>query len=545
MNLRALCTLGLIGITHFIEGQSTFEKIYHGGASGKFELIELGSGHILTSMLLPSTVNASGTSMIDASGNVIYSNAYFRDTVLVLQSIKKASENEFYFVSGYYKDSCSTWGSMTVPFTHPLIGKLDSLGNMEDLRYYVLSGGGCTPLANGCSLLAGDLELCSNGSVIVWGRDDRFFALRADSAGEVEWAKCFPNHGGLQFIKELPSGDLLAGINMDAAGAVVARMDAMGNFLWLKSYIRPNGMVHDAVIESDSSFILTGFTDSTNISAFNPLPATFHPQLYMMKLNGTGDVQWCKGYDSSPDLWYTQQSSRIEKAQDGNYVVLATLGYPLSNFFYRPLLIKTDLNGDTLWTRSVGAAGYDYYSSDLLPYSDGGFIIDGGVWGNLPGLNTGLPFIFKSDSLGQFECHDQRYPVQVSNLFPTDSSFTLSSVDGAIMLPAYVTDTVHDPIVTYDACVITTVPDVYDQGQSKLRIHPNPSTGQFTVEFTDPPQADSFYSVYDVMGRLLFQRPLYPGASQQYNDLSRFGRGTYVLHFITPAGVLQERVVVE
>ena len=42
--------------------------------------------------------------------------------------------------------------------------------------------------------------------------------------GEPLWSKRFPNQGGFHFIKELPGGDLLAGISMDTAGATVARM---------------------------------------------------------------------------------------------------------------------------------------------------------------------------------------------------------------------------------------------------------------------------------------------------------------------------------
>jgi len=530
------------------QGQQTFENFYS-GASGKFRLIELASGNLVTSMVggSPMPIIVSGTSIIAPDGSVIHSHAYFRDTLLVLQAIQRVNDNEFYFVTGYYKDSCSAIGSMTLPNTHPLIGKMDSLGNMWDLRHYVLDGGGCgTSITNGCSKLAGDLEVCSNGSVITWGRDDRFFALRADPTGEVEWAKCFPNHGGFQFIKELPGGDLLAGINMDSAGAVVARMDAMGNFLWIKSYVRPSGMVHDAVIESDSSFVIIGVTDSlASTNPFVPNPPGFHPLLFMLKLDGSGDVHWCKGYDSAPNLWYARQGFRIERLADDHYVLWATLGYPQNNLHHRPLLMKTDLNGDTLWTRSSGAAGRDYLTIDLLPYSDGGFMMSGYALGSLPGGNTGLTSIYKVDSLGHFACNELHYPIEVMDLFPVDSSFTLSSTDGATMLPAYVTDTVHDPVPVYDACPPTVVPNLYNQGRIKPRVRPNPNTGQFTVDFTDPLQRDSYYSVFDATGRLLFQRPLARGATQQDIDLSRFGRGTYILHFTTPEGVSQERVVVE
>ena len=517
--------------------QPSYEKIYSGGAAGKFNLIELGSGNIMTILVNSSSVNITGTSIADSEGLIIHSHAYTIDTFLVMQSVKRYAANEFYFAGGYWKDSCMSTGTRR---TYPVIGRMDSLGNILSVQHYALN-------APECSNMAGDLHVLSGGGVIAWGtRDYRFFALKVDAAGEPAWAKRFSHKAAFQFIKELPGGDLLAGINMDTAGAVVARMDAEGNFLWCKSYIRPRGMVHDAVIESDDSFIITGFTDSTaSTNSLQPYPPSYHPHLFMMKLNGEGEVQWCKGYDSEPNLWYSRNPSRIVRSLDGNYAVLATLGQPQHNFPLRPFLMKTDLNGDTLWTRSVGANDYAYSTMDLLAHSDGGYMLSGSILGDLPAMQTGLPYIFKTDSLGHFSCQDQPHPVQVLDLFPTDSSFTLTSVDGAVAYPAFLNDTIFDPIAVYDACIVTSVPAPVHSKARRVNIRPNPTTGSFTVEFTDPLTVDSFYSVYDAVGRLLFQRPLAKGQEREEIDLSRFGKGTYLVRITSREGVCNERVVVQ
>ncbi len=44
-----------------------------------------------------------------------------------------------------------------------------------------------------------------------------------------------------------------------------------------------------------------------------------------------------------------------------------------------------------------------------------------------------------------------------------------------------------------------------------MSVRPNPNTGHFTLSFADPLMAESYYSVYDTMGKLLFQRPLPQG----------------------------------
>lgn len=415
------------------------------------------------------------------------------------------------------------------------------MGNILSMRHYVL--------ADGCNQVAGNLSSTLDRGVVTWNYDEYgFFALKVDSMLNPLWAKRFNRKGGVQFIKQLPGGDLVAGISMDTAGAVVARLDADGNFLWCKSYFRPGGMMHDCLIESDSSFIITGFTDSTAAhNIFVPLPSDFHPELFMMKLDGTGEVQWCKGYDSDPNLWYTRQWSRIERTTDGNYVVLATIGEPGFNFYYRPCLMKTDPNGDTLWIRAYGATDFSYYGRGLMVHSDGGLLVSGYVLGDLPGANSGLPCLMKMDSLGHLPCYDQQFSMQVLDLFPTDSSFSLTSVDGVSVLPASVNDTVMPAIVVYEGCSLTTglPPSVQSRLHTKPKLFPNPTTGHFTVQFAGPLTAASYYSVHDNTGRLLFQRPLPKGKETEEVDLSRYSKGTYVIKFASPDGVCFERVLLE
>ncbi len=504
-----------------MHAQSTFEKIYFSTGSYMENLIQLNSQNLLTGLAW-----YPGVSLLDANGNFIQSKCFYGDSVLVMGSVRQKSANEFYFTTIYVKDSCSAVGSTTVPFTRPAIGKMDSLGSILEVHHYALNSDCVNP--------AGDLLITQDHGAITWGRQDRFFALRVDSNLAPVWARRFNNIGQFQFIKELQGGDLLAGFTMDTAGAAVARLDANGNFIWCKSYMRPLGRMHDALIESDSSFIITGYTITE---------AGGHVRLFMMKLDGAGAVQWCKGYDSGALEWDVFRPSRIERTLDGRTIVLATLGGTAWPWFYRPFLMKTDLNGDTLWTRSTGADGYIYYTRDLLVSSDGGFLFSGIVWGDLPDGNSGLPYIFKTDSLGHFSCLERHHPITVLDLFPTDSSFTLTSVDGATMMPAFVNDTVFDPLTVYDACIVTSMPKPIEFRRSKIR--PNPTTGRITVEFDDPLERDSFYSVYDELGRLLYQRPLPPGREKEEIDLSRFGNGAYVLRFTLPDSVRHERVVVE
>ncbi|HQW07002.1 MAG TPA: T9SS type A sorting domain-containing protein [Flavobacteriales bacterium] len=520
-----------VGYSH---GQQTFAHLYDGVTSFMYNLTELEGGNLFVGLGRTRAVTR-----LDAQGFVIGTHSYWADQTSPLTglgAIRRYADNEYLFTGGARGDTCADPGTNSTLSFSPVLGKMDSMGNVIELHQYVLN--------DGCQNTCGDVSVTSDGGAVTWGYRSDFFAFKVDAAMMPVWARHFANNGGFQFIKELPSGDLLAGINMDTAGAVVARMDANGEFLWCKSYIRPKGMIHDAVILSDDDFIITGYTDSINISLFDPLPGTFQPKLFMMKLDGMGEVQWCRGFASNTNRWYTRQWSRIQPTLDGNFVLLATLGQPNSNFFYRPFLMKTDQNGDSLWTRSMAADNYALRTRDLIAHSDGGFAFTGSVWGTLPDLNSSLAFVFKTDNEGYLSCVERPYPVQIVDLFPTDSSFVLTSVDGATRSPAYLNDSIFDPFAVYDACeiILNTVTYTFS---TKMRVYPNPTTGHFTVQFQDPLQAESYYSVYDTMGKLLFQRRLPTGATQEEMDLTGFSPGTYVLRFTDRDGVCYERVVLE
>ncbi len=299
------------------------------------------------------------------------------------------------------------------------------------------------------------------------------------------------------------------------------RLDANGNILWSKCYFGAGSSMHDAVIESDSSFVTVGKVSVAG-------------QLFMMKVDGNGTVQWCKGYTGSN--WWASPP-RIQKALDSNYVVLSSTGVSITGTG-RAVLFKTDINGDTLWVRRYGVNGVGYSAFNLLVCADGGYVFNG------DGYPQG-PYLFKADSLGHVPCSNAPPAAfSISNLFPVDSTITLSSVDGATTHNAYITDTPCQPFTVYDGCTITGISPIA-HSMNKPRIRPNPNTGRFTVEFTDPLTVDSFYSVYDAVGKLLFQRPLAKGRESEEIDLSRFGKGTYLVRITGKGGVGNERVVVQ
>lgn len=112
---------------------------------------------------------------------------------------------------------------------------------------------------------------------------------------------------------------------------------------------------------SDGGYIATGFTKYFGAGS---------DDIFLLKVNPIGETQWFKTYGSSGK----ESSGNVQQTLDGGYIVVGTTyGFGLPVDIY---LIKTDVNGDTLWTRAYGTGSVDNgWSVQQTP--DSGYIICG------------------------------------------------------------------------------------------------------------------------------------------------------------------------
>ena len=90
---------------------------------------------------------------------------------------------------------------------------------------------------------------------------------------------------------------------------------------------------------------------------------------YLIKTDANGDTLWTKTFDGISDDY----GNHVQQTADGGYVIAGTTGnYPTTDFY----LIKTTANGDTLWSKTFGGTNYDWCNS-VKHTADGGYIIVG------------------------------------------------------------------------------------------------------------------------------------------------------------------------
>lgn len=169
------------------------------------------------------------------------------------------------------------------------------------------------------------------------------------------------------------------GIWFGQSKVLLIKIDSVGNEQWHKLIGNPyDNYAYCGQQTLDGGYILAGNTS---------LPG-FSDQVYLIKTDANGDTTWTKNYGGTAQEfgWSVQQTL------DGGYIIAGdTPNYPW--------LIKTDMNGDTLWTKNYSLNGY----AGCVVYSleqtiDSGYVLCGAAVNTSGTFNDAL--IIKTDGNG-------------------------------------------------------------------------------------------------------------------------------------------------
>lgn len=185
-------------------------------------------------------------------------------------------------------------------------------------------------------------------------------------------SQVFQFHYGTAFdddgfpMKKLPDGGFILagsskGNNAGGKDASLYRMNSLGQLQWSKQY---GGSGDETVL----------FVERTNNGGYVACGETFsasaNGDAFLFRTDSLGNLLWWKNYGGADyDINYS-----VAPLSDGGFILAGlTQSGPAD---YDAFLIRTDSNGDTLWTKNYGGPGVDH-AVQVIQTSDGGFIFCG------------------------------------------------------------------------------------------------------------------------------------------------------------------------
>jgi uncharacterized delta-60 repeat protein len=225
--------------------------------------------------------------------------------------------------------------------------------------------------------LAYSVQQTTDGGYIVAGYSNSFsggyydcYLVKTNSLGDTLWTRTYggdSDEHAYSVRQTTDGGYIIAGETMSfGAGAYdmyLVKTNEFGDTLWTRTY---GGSSWDAAYSvqqtADGGYIVAGYTSSFGAG---------ERDFYLVKTNNQGDTLWTRSIGGSSD----DGAYSIQQIPDGGYIV-AGLSNSFGAGWYDSYLVKTDSRGDTLWTRTYGGSSGDYAYS-VQQTAEEGYVVAG------------------------------------------------------------------------------------------------------------------------------------------------------------------------
>ncbi len=556
-----VCALAFFGLSNNANAQALQWAKAMGGSSSDFSIcIALdGSGNVYTTGYfggladfdpgagVANLTSAGSTdifiSKLDASGNFVWANAMGGIGDDGGYSIALDGSGNVY-TTGLFRgtadfDPGAGLANLTSSGTYDIfISKLDASGNFVWAK-------------------------AMGGVVDDWG-----YSIALDGSGNVYTTGHF--RGTADF-------DPGAGVaNLTSAGSdniFISKLDASGNFVWAKAM----GGAYDDVgysiaFDGSGNVYTTGCFGGT--VDFDPGAGVFNLtssglcDIFVSKLDASGNFVWAKtigglgedggnsiALDGTGNVYTTGYFLGTADFDPGAGVANLTSSANSSDIF----ISKLDAFGNFVWANAMGGTSYDYGRSIALDgsgnvYTTGYFagLADfdpaAGV-ANLTSAGINDIFISKLDASGNFVwanamggisddlCHSIALDGS-GNVYTTGYFLGTADFDPGAGV-ANLTSAGGLDIFVAKYFQNSTGINNNEYSKNLFSIYPNPSTGKFSIEFSNQQQITSV-EIYNLLGESVFQQK-----NTNEIDLSSAAKGIYFVKVYAGEKIYTEKIIVE
>ncbi|MEN8188055.1 MAG: T9SS type A sorting domain-containing protein [Bacteroidota bacterium] len=216
------------------------------------------------------------------------------------------------------------------------------------------------------------------------------FNLSYSQAPDILWSQTFGGSSadfGFSGQQTSDEGYIVAGHTESFGGgndAWLIKTDAEGNEVWNQTFGGSNSDYFTGIQQtSDEGFIMTGFTNSFGGGNYDA---------WLVKTDAEGNEMWSETFGGGEGDW----GYSVQQTSDGGYIVTGyTLSYGAGE--YDAWLIKTDTDGNEVWSKTFGGSASDQGMSGQQT-SDGGYIVTGYTYSY--GAGGSDVWLIKTDAAG-------------------------------------------------------------------------------------------------------------------------------------------------
>jgi len=377
-----------------------------------------------------------------------------------------------------------------------------------------------------------------DGGLVVAGYSSTFcfgignsdlYVVKLDISGNIQWTRNVGGAGsdfGSKIVQTIDGGFVIAGstssYGQGNSDVYCVKLNSSGVLLWTTTVGGAQWDSGSSIIQTaDGGFIISGQTTSFGSGM---------EDLYVVKIDGNGNLSWTRTVGGTG----TDQALDIIQTSTGDYVIVGlTNSYGAGNYdFYA---VKLNNNGNLLWTRTIGGAGFEK-AYGLTVDTDGGYVITGSSssfnWGG------GAMYIVKLDVNGN-TCANQGTGGVVG-------SGGVSSTGGATGIGG---NTATGGVsgtggIALNLCFTTGINEINNLSED-LNIFPNPSSGLFKVNTSKLPYSKYSIQIRNILGVRIFSKEDFGPEDEITIDLSSQPKGFYFIKVYDSENQFIQKLLVE
>lgn len=304
-----------------------------------------------------------------------------------------------YIVAGHYSTYVS--GGPTFDMQNAYMRKYNAFGEVQWTQHYnnmmfdnagsvlVLPNGNYALLLNDTLSFAdawgnitqmtttkgSSLEQTADGGYILSRNADGDLSImqfvKTNAAGAVQWTNQFDMEDGNtpMMMRENSDGSYIAvgqvRTNGQAGRLHIVKADNTGDTTWTRQYqIIAGGesIAYDVRQTADGGYLVSGYGMSS-LAGGNPR------ELWLLRTNSNGDTLWTKRYAGTGTI-YTDNAISLDLTADGGFVLAGQIDGKL-------YVQKCDANGNMAWERYLGEGLQSGIGNCIRQTTDGGYIVCG------------------------------------------------------------------------------------------------------------------------------------------------------------------------